>query len=263
LIKPRVFIGSSTEGADVALALARLLGDSAAVQVWTQAFKLGDLTLDTLNRELVRSDYAILVSTSDDVVRSRGTENSAPRDNVIFEAGLFMGRLGPHRTFVVCDRASGLKLPSDWAGLTIATYERSAAGLDASLAPAVEKIADAIATGGVALEVDFLRAYLTLIGPDIRIYDSYAEILSRHFNTIRGEIERLRQNNDWAQLLQLKIRIREYFEYSGRYLDGVEFGAAYVDALSALGRDEEAWWSQVKDIGSLLSKLAEDRARRC
>ena len=106
LIKPRVFIGSSSEGGEVSHVLESLLSEIAVVQVWTQAFNLGDVTLDTLNRELARSDYAVLVSTSDDKVRSRGKESAVPRDNIIFEVGLFMGRLGPHRTFVVCDRGA-------------------------------------------------------------------------------------------------------------------------------------------------------------
>src|SRR5437867_4058429 len=93
VIKPRVFIGSSAEGENVARALGQLLSDIAFVHVWPEAFKLGGLTLDTLNRELARSDYAVLVSTSDDRVRSRGTESAVPRDNVVFEAGLFMGRI--------------------------------------------------------------------------------------------------------------------------------------------------------------------------
>ena len=44
---------------------------------------------------LDRFDFAILVLTADDLVASRDVLSTAPRDNVLFELGLFMGGLGP------------------------------------------------------------------------------------------------------------------------------------------------------------------------
>src|SRR5438270_12555465 len=45
-----------------------------------------------------------------------GSGQASPRDNVVFEAGLFGGALGMSRTFIV--HAGGAKLPSDLLGLT-------------------------------------------------------------------------------------------------------------------------------------------------
>src|SRR5687767_15639799 len=45
----------------------------------------------------------------------------SPRDNVVFEAGLFGGALGMRRTFILHARDS--KLPSDLLGLTSVRYD--------------------------------------------------------------------------------------------------------------------------------------------
>jgi len=48
---------------------------------------------------------------------------ASPRDNVVFEAGLFGGALGMRRTFIL--HAGGAKLPSDLLGLTCVRYEEA------------------------------------------------------------------------------------------------------------------------------------------
>jgi hypothetical protein len=49
---------------------------------------------------------------------------ASPRDNVVFEAGLFGGALGIRRTFIL--HAHGSKLPSDLLGLTSVRYDPAA-----------------------------------------------------------------------------------------------------------------------------------------
>ena len=46
---------------------------------------------------------------------------ASPRDNVVFEAGLFGGALGMRRTFIL--HANGAKLPTDLLGLTCVRYD--------------------------------------------------------------------------------------------------------------------------------------------
>lgn len=81
-------------------------------------------------------DYAILVLTPDDLVTVRDSATQQPRDNVLFELGLFMGKLGRERTFIVHGQGLDLKLPSDLAGVTAATFaKRSDGNLRAALGP--------------------------------------------------------------------------------------------------------------------------------
>jgi hypothetical protein len=47
---------------------------------------------------------------------------------VLFELGLFIGGLGLARVFIVVDRSAALKLPSDLAGITPATFAPPTAG---------------------------------------------------------------------------------------------------------------------------------------
>jgi CRP/FNR family cyclic AMP-dependent transcriptional regulator len=68
------------------------------------------------------ADFAALVFGPDDKVMSRKIEEMAPRDNVVFELGLFMGDLKRERTFIVKEHKADIKIPSDLLGLTPITY---------------------------------------------------------------------------------------------------------------------------------------------
>lgn len=124
-----IFIGSSAEGLDAAKAVQANLDYIAECQIWHQGlFGLSGGTLESLIQNLPRFDFAILVLTPDDLSISRGTEQKAPRDNVLFELGLFIGALGRERVFIVVDRTANLKLPSDLAGITPAAYQPPSSG---------------------------------------------------------------------------------------------------------------------------------------
>ena len=120
------------------------------VTIWNQGvFNLGHNTLESLERLLADFDFAVLVLSADDIVTSRETTQSAPRDNVIFEMGLFVGVLGSKRTFAVVDRNAKLQIPSDLAGVSVATYELHATGNDqASLGAASTTVENAIFARG-------------------------------------------------------------------------------------------------------------------
>lgn len=141
-----VFIGSSTEGLKIAKALQVLLDQACEVTIWSQGiFGLSQGTLESLVAALDQFDFAILALTPDDLVSSRNQENAAPRDNVLFELGLFMGGLGRDRAFVVYDRTARLKLPSDLAGVSAATFEPHSSGnLLSSLGAASTQIQERI-----------------------------------------------------------------------------------------------------------------------
>jgi hypothetical protein len=124
MTKPALFIGSSTEGLEFARAVRSLLIQDAEVTVWNEGFfNVGGTFIDGLVNALPRFDFATIMLTPDDLVISREVTVFGPRDNALFELGLFMGRLGRTRTFVIRPSDNDLKLPSDLAGLTTAAYD--------------------------------------------------------------------------------------------------------------------------------------------
>jgi len=62
-------------------------------------------------------------STSSQASPQPESGQASPRDNVVFEAGLFGGVLGMRRTFIL--HASGAKLPTDLLGLTSIRYDEA------------------------------------------------------------------------------------------------------------------------------------------
>jgi hypothetical protein len=122
--KPRLFLGSSGKQANLLAALTRGLGDVAEVEPWTTSFSPGTTTLGRL-LELTREvDFAAFIFAQDDWTSAPSDPDkgqASPRDNVVFEAGLFGGVLGMRRTFIL--HARGSKLPTDLLGLTCVLYE--------------------------------------------------------------------------------------------------------------------------------------------
>lgn len=121
--KPSLFIGSSSEGLSFARAIRGKLEDSAEVTLWEDGFfSVGKTFIESLTNLSTEFDFAILVFTGDDLVTSRNEESFGPRDNVIFELGLFMGVLGRERCFIIHQSNTDIKIPSDLAGITTAKY---------------------------------------------------------------------------------------------------------------------------------------------
>lgn len=134
-IRPAVFIGSSKEGLPIAEHIQVNLDFDCEVTLWSQGiFGLSHGTLESLVNKMGSFDFAVLVLTQDDLIDSRASTQPAPRDNVILELGICIGSLGRRRTFLVYDRNKSLKLPSDLAGVTPATFqEHSSGNLSAAL----------------------------------------------------------------------------------------------------------------------------------
>jgi predicted nucleotide-binding protein len=128
--KPRVFLGSSGKQADLLEAIARGLEDVADVEPWTTAFNPGRATLDRLVELSQEVDFAAFVFAQDDWTTTDAPQSgqASPRDNVVFEAGLFGGSLGIRRTFIL--HASGSKLPTDLLGLTSVRYDPATSGAE-------------------------------------------------------------------------------------------------------------------------------------
>src|SRR5688500_15887376 len=158
--KPRIFLGSSGKQAKLLQALTRGLDDVAHVEPWPTSFNPGVTTLERL-LELTREvDFAAFVFAQDDWTSNTPAAapaepalapgQASPRDNVVFEAGLFGGVLGMRRTFIL--HASGAKLPTDLLGLTCVRYDGSTAA--AVIKVVCQKLCSAIENEGRAARIE-------------------------------------------------------------------------------------------------------------
>lgn len=151
MAKPRIFLGSSGKQAKLLQALTRGLEDVAQVEPWTTSFNPGTTTLERLLELTRQVDFAAFVFAQDDwtantapAAAAAATGQASPRDNVVFEAGLFGGVLGMRRTFIL--HASGAKLPTDLLGLTCVRYDGSASA--AEMKTVCQKLRNAIENEG-------------------------------------------------------------------------------------------------------------------
>jgi hypothetical protein len=133
--KPRIFLGSSGKQEKLLKALTRGLEDCAQVEPWTTSFNPGTTTLERLLELVHEVDFAAFVFAQDDwttnspqVSPQPESGQASPRDNVVFEAGLFGGVLGMRRTIIL--HAKGAKLPSDLLGLTCIRYDEATTSAD-------------------------------------------------------------------------------------------------------------------------------------
>jgi hypothetical protein len=152
-MRPRIFIGSSIESLDISYAIQENLEHFADVTVWDQSiFDLSKYALDSLIDTLDKNDFGTFVFSPDDLAVIRNQEKQIPRDNVIFELGLFIGRLGKERCFIIIPRGhKDFHSPTDLAGLTTATFEpnRQDRNLNAALGPACNKIKKVVDKFGI------------------------------------------------------------------------------------------------------------------
>lgn len=129
MIKKKLFIGSSTEELGLAQAAKAILDKDFDVTIWnekvwdTSIFKINQNFLSDLLKASLQFDFGILLGTNDDKVIFRGKEVMQPRDNVLFELGLFTGRLGTSKCAFLIDKE--IKLLSDFNGLTLAFFDKS------------------------------------------------------------------------------------------------------------------------------------------
>jgi hypothetical protein len=129
MIKKRLFIGSSSEELKLAETAKAILEKDFDVTIWneniwdTAVFKINQNFLADLLKASLQFDFGILLGTNDDKVTFRGKEVLQPRDNILFELGLFTGRLGTSKCAFLIDRE--IKLLTDFNGLTLAHFDKS------------------------------------------------------------------------------------------------------------------------------------------
>lgn len=144
--RPTVFVGSSREQLPAARAIKRCLSGPADVTVWDEnAFGLNESVFGGLLKAADEFDFSVFVFNADDVANIRQEDVQTVRDNVVFELGLFTGRMGKDRTFwISAGGTSAPHIPTDLAGITHLVFERPLApdpeALQAALAPACTRL---------------------------------------------------------------------------------------------------------------------------
>ncbi len=203
-LRPRIFIGSSVEGLEVAKAIQSALYYEAEPVIWSQGvFGLSGGTLESLVEECGNFDFAVFILSADDLVIKKKQKGNAPRDNVLFELGLFMGRLGRERTFFVHCKDDELLLPTDLAGVTSASYLPPSepryihAALSAAVSPILAaahtlgpRAARGIPTSSLPSELDELRGQVAEMRIALSSFAAYAQKLpSREASSVNVSAE--------------------------------------------------------------------------
>ncbi|MEZ6098444.1 MAG: nucleotide-binding protein [Pirellulaceae bacterium] len=135
---PTMFIGSSSEKLDVVDLFVEVFSPYVECTKWTLADEFGNRGSQTTFSALCDAarayDFAIFVITPDDILVHRDKDYLTPRDNVIFELGLFVAMMGPERVqayvqqldeHIVRHDNTSLKLPSDTLGINMPRFATS------------------------------------------------------------------------------------------------------------------------------------------
>jgi CAP12/Pycsar effector protein, TIR domain len=131
---PRLFVASSSEAISLAKLVAALLTPDVEVVLWTDSLEWDLTVYENQSRIVETVDFVVALYSPDDGLSVRRGEKF---HEVPFDIGLFVGKLGIERCFVIMPASRRLRLP---AGLTIATYEGEKTDLADALIPACDTI---------------------------------------------------------------------------------------------------------------------------
>ncbi|MDF2438278.1 MAG: hypothetical protein K0Q95_2654 [Bacteroidota bacterium] len=140
--KRKIFIGSSTEGLDVARKIKTALKFDAHVDTWADGLfdRPGQAYIEVLENMLGKYEYGIFVFTPDDNIFTRGQISKIPRDNVIFEYGMFLGRHTRNKAFFIVPRGVDIKIMTDVLGITSLDYDPTNTNLQSAVSDACDQI---------------------------------------------------------------------------------------------------------------------------
>jgi CRP/FNR family cyclic AMP-dependent transcriptional regulator len=138
--RPHVFVASSSERRTIAEAVAEVLraGGAEVLPWYDGVFPPSGYNVPSLLVAAKKCDFAVICVGPEDLLRSRGEEHDVIRDNLVFEAGMFIGALGVERVFLVKPKGAVLRLPSDLAGLGLVEHDQQASA--ASITVSVQEL---------------------------------------------------------------------------------------------------------------------------
>lgn len=115
-MNPHTVIFSSSSSLHIAQGLHQNLKEQHTIHLWKGDFFGENKTtpLWTFFKKLFNYDYAVLILSDDNIILDQQNEAQeiwVPRDNVIFELGATMARLGPQKTILLVPDYLQIKLP--------------------------------------------------------------------------------------------------------------------------------------------------------
>lgn len=179
-MKPRIFIGSSTEGLPVAQRIKAFFEPDYDCYIWNDnIFQFNEGFLETLLKSASLFDFGFMVFAADDVTKIRDQEYETTRDNVLFEYGLFLGRVGIDRAYII--KEDNVKIPSDIVGITLLSYKthdingtkQPDDSFDTQLSKLKKKIDEKVALGHLGLlpstviAISYFENFVKLLADEI------------------------------------------------------------------------------------------------
>lgn len=125
----RCFLGYAGKAADIAKGMKGYLKEHVPyldLVDWKGDFTLGETLAEGIEKHSKTCQLAIFLLTKDDSVVTEDATHLSPRDNVVFEVGVFFGTVGRGHTILVVE--AGVELPSDWDGILHIPFDRKDLG---------------------------------------------------------------------------------------------------------------------------------------
>jgi Predicted nucleotide-binding protein containing TIR-like domain len=221
---PRLFIGSSSESLPIVEVLAEELKDAADVVPWTDpsTFPPTEYFTTSLLRAASSFDFGLFLFEPDDVLQSRETSSGVPRDNVVFELGLFMSHLGLKRAFPMVPRGR-VKILSDLAGFQPIVYDEpeEAAELKALIVKEsnkltrraqIEKLKTLLAAA-LSGPIQQIRAILQMQGPNkVGVVSPDAWHVSDVGSQVRKMVKAAAEVGPHASIRHLALDMAEFWK---------------------------------------------------
>lgn len=200
-MKPRIFIGSSTEGLSVAQRIKAFFEPDYDCYIWNDnIFQFNEGFLETLLKSASLFDFGFMVFAADDVTKIRDQEYETTRDNVLFEYGLFLGRVGVDRAYII--KEDNVKIPSDIMGITLLSYKthdingtkQPDDSFDTQLSKLKKKIDEKVALGHLGLlpstviAISYFENFVKLLADEIMRQGNNIKIGDKTYNAARIRI---------------------------------------------------------------------------
>jgi hypothetical protein len=213
--KPSLFIGSSSEGLPAAEEVKKQLAKVADIVMWNDGtvFQKNKSYLESLVNANMMFDFAVYIFTPDDDLKTRKKNVKTMRDNVLFEMGFSLGRLGINRSYIITEET--VNIPSDLHGISISKFKKPG---NKNYKDAVKKacleIKQILEEQAANTELGFLPSTTTAIG-------YFSNFLARVCDLLRKDVKSLTINgkewkkNDKEDNFRITVIIPEKLAYIG------------------------------------------------